>query len=486
LASAESENDSDQSVINQDEMAESEIDVDFPQDHLENTDVDGMALDEVDSRLLESEVVDDDSDVPETVTDTDVPETVSDTDVPETLSDTEVPETFSDTEVPETVPDTKVPETLPHTDVPETLPHTDVPETLPHTDVPETPPETEAPKTGRPDFPRAAIADPNLTAMNFPAALRSTGVIEGHGIPGAPDGRYELGAHFDRIVGPGSLEALERGEELRFRPFGPLKETYRAAVRLDIELYIARCPISPLTVGCLLPNMVHGVGQQHARRSLRLWIVAACLYGTHELLAIPRPGEFSGTIQNDTPVVDDSWEYATISKEKGIRIPWLCVEIVPAHLVRSGSGSHQERLGIDMIREAHSRLRSVVYDPDTGFSSSDFVDHLATPVPGVDPVSQAMCGMVDWKDASVTEFMKLLSTTKIFEDYCLQMAGFNECSLLNGTKIAFQRDYIRHGQASLLAKKYARIKDKESGESSEEDKFVKRMVGWLGDIWVEE
>jgi hypothetical protein len=139
-----------------------------------------------------------------------------------------------------------------------------------------------------------------------------------------------------------------------------------------------------------------------------------------------------------------------------------------------------------MIREAHSRLRSVVYDPDTGFSSSDFVDYLAMSLPGVAPFSQALCGMVDWKDASVTEFMKLLSTTRVFADYCLEMDAFSQYSLLNGTKIAFQRDYIRHGHASLLAKKYAYIKDKESGEWSVEDKFVKQMIAWVGDLWLEE
>jgi hypothetical protein len=363
---------------------------------------------------------------------------------------------------------------------------TDTPKTLPETATHTQKPITPRRRTGISIVPRAAIADPNPKATNFPEPQPSTGVSEEHRSPAAPDHRYELGAHFERIVGHGSLEALERGEELRFEPFGPLNQGFRAAIRLHIELYIARCPISPLTVGCLLPNMVHSVGQQHARRSLRLWLVAACLYGTHELLAIPRPGEFSGTIQNGSPVVDDSWRYATISKEKGIRIPWLCVEIVPAHLVRSGSGSHQQRQGIDLIREAHSRLRSVVYDPDTGFSSSDFVDDLATHLPAFAPVSQALCGMVDWKDASVTEFMELMSTPGIFDDLCEQNDAFGEYSLLGGTKIAFQRDYLRHGQASLLAKKYAYVKDKDSAECSAEDKYVKKMVGWLGDMWREE
>jgi hypothetical protein len=133
-----------------------------------------------------------------------------------------------------------------------------------------------------------------------------------------------------------------------------------------------------------------------------------------------------------------------------------------------------------MTHEAHSRLRSVVYDPDTGFSSSDFVDYLAMHLPGVAPVSQALC-------ASVTEFMKLLSTTRVFADYCLEMDAFSQYSLLNGTKIAFQRDNIRlHGHASLLAKKYAYIKDKDSGEWSIEDKFVKQMIAWEGDLWLEE
>jgi hypothetical protein len=471
VASAESEVD----------MSENQDGYDGKENDSENIGVDGMELDEVDSRTLENQVVDEETDIPTTLPETmELDEVDSrtlekqvvdeETDIPTTL-----PETMELDEVDSRTLENQVVDEEP--DIPTTLPETEIQS---HKPTPKRVRQRTALSIGRPYFPRAAIVDPNPKAKSFPAALSSTGVWENIN-PEASDGHYELGAHFERLVGPGSLDALERGEELRFSTFGSFEGNFRAAVRLDIELYLAHCP-TPLTVGCLLPNMVHSVGQQHARRSLRLWIVAACLYGTHELLAIPRPGEFSGTIQDGTPVVDDSWEYATVSKENGIRIPWLCVEIIPAHLVRSGSGSH-ERSGIDMIREAHSRLRSVVYDTDTGFSSSDFVDHLATPLAGVGPVSQALCGMVDWKDASVIEYMKLLSATRVFDDYCLEMDGFSKYSLMTGAKIAFQRDYIRHGHASLLAKKWARIKDTAREEWSREDIFVHRMIAWVGDLW---
>jgi predicted ABC-type sugar transport system permease subunit len=80
--------------------------------------------------------------------------------------------------------------------------------------------------------------------------------------------------------------------------------------------------------------MVHGAGQQLARRSIRLWVVAACLFGTREILAVPRPGEFAGTLDdNGNPVVNDDWQFATVSRIQGIMIPWLCVSFIPRRFV---------------------------------------------------------------------------------------------------------------------------------------------------------
>jgi hypothetical protein len=337
------------------------------------------------------------------------------------------------------------------------------------------------PSGGQPDVSQAAgVGTAAATILRFPPAMQSTEFPDNQIAHLIEDG-YELGSHFEAIVGRGSLEALQRGQELRFRVFD-LDDLTRAAIRADIELYLDHCPLDRLTPGCLLPNMVHCAGQQLARRSVRLWVVAACLFATDEVLAVPRPGEFAGTLDgNGNPVVNDDWQFATISRSQGIRIPWLCVSFVPSSFVTSGPGQQSEQIGRQLIREAHIGLRSVLYREGEGFADSAFIDTLATPVICSSPVSQALCGMVGWEHATVTEHIELISTSEVFRTYCNDLAFLEATAVMHSVRLSLQRDYLRRGSASIVAKKIARL-----GQGTADMAFFNSLREALGDRWQED
>ena len=202
--------------------------------------------------------------------------------------------------------------------------------------VPETPRGTRGGTTARGGYDAAAAVKHfvpetprRLPLFSFPAISKETLQVPLEvpevmpSAPGADDcseWEHSLGQAAEEVLGTGCVERLRDGETITFQVFpeGFDRRTIELLVA-EVGMYIYH---SPVALGCedVLPNMVHSVLQQAVRQSLAVWVIAALLYCTERVIAIPLPGIVS--VKDGLWDVDESHIFdASVSLKEGIKQP---------------------------------------------------------------------------------------------------------------------------------------------------------------------
>ena len=304
--------------------------------------------------------------------------------------------------------------------------------------------------------------------------------------PGADDcleWEHSLGQAAEVVLGTGCVERLRAGESITFRVFP--KGFDRCTMDLlvaEVGMYIYHSPVG-LGREDVLRNMVHSVLQQAVRQSLSVWVVAALLYRTERVIAIPLPAVVS--------VKDGLWDFdeshifdASVSLTEGIRQSWTGLHMEPVWYPDDvnptvGSvriGTNKQWSGLQAIQQAYVSLGAVQLDEE-GFIMSDFSDSFAMPAILPCSISRALLGAVSWEHQSVNHFLASTRTMGFFSSELQAQTEFAP-GLAAAAARVLRQEYIRFGRSSwvVACAKAGRMKD--AG-------WLSTITTTLGDQWVE-
>lgn len=365
--------------------------------------------------------------------------------------------------------------------------------------VPETPRGTRGGTTARGGYDAAAAVKHfvpetprRLPLFSFPAISKETLQVPLEvpevmpSAPGADDcseWEHSLGQAAEEVLGTGCVERLRDGETITFQVFpeGFDRRTIELLVA-EVGMYIYH---SPVALGCedVLPNMVHSVLQQAVRQSLAVWVVAALLYCTERVIAIPLPGIVS--VKDGLWDVDESHIFdASVSLKEGIKQPWTGLHMEPVWYPDDinptvGSiriGTKQQWSGLQAIQQAYVSLGAVQLDME-GFNMADFSDSFAMPAILPCSISRAMLGAVSWEHQSVSHF---LASTRTMDSFSSQVQTQTEFApgLAAAAAKSLQQEYIRFGRSSWVVACAKAGRKKDTG-------WLSTIVHILGDRWIE-